>query len=171
MIRKSGDRFSEKIMLKQKDRASEIEGDSPFVSGERFAIVELAQDFYFRRVFFTRTGTHFARKRFRRDRHGAATPSELRILRQGPSARLIGSAHLLVRVHVLRDCVETKLHDVCPNCGGGFVPRPIRPAREWRPGACVSRQLPSDKRVHLKYSLEDIAAHSAGIRDIPPEKR
>jgi hypothetical protein len=25
--------------------------------------------------------------------------------------------------------------------------------------------------VHLKYSLEDIAALSAGIRDIPPEER
>ena len=24
------------------------------------------------------------------------------------------------------DCVETNLHDVCPNCGGGFTPRPIR---------------------------------------------
>ena len=69
------------------------------------------------------------------------------------------------------DCVETKLGNVCPNCGGGFVPRPIRPAHEWRPRACVTRQLPSDKRAHLKYSLEDIAAHSAGIRDIPPEER
>ena len=35
------------------------------------------------------------------------------------------------------DCVENKLHNVCPNCGGGFVPRPIRPATEWRPGVCV----------------------------------
>ncbi|MBB4122096.1 DUF1272 domain-containing protein [Martelella radicis] len=27
-----------------------------------------------------------------------------------------------------RDCVDTVLHNVCPNCGGGFAPRPIRPA-------------------------------------------
>jgi hypothetical protein len=26
------------------------------------------------------------------------------------------------------DCVETRLGGVCPNCGGGFAPRPIRPA-------------------------------------------
>ena len=26
------------------------------------------------------------------------------------------------------DCVENTLHNVCPNCGGGFAPRPIRPA-------------------------------------------
>ena len=25
-------------------------------------------------------------------------------------------------------CVETIYHGVCPNCGGNFVPRPIRPA-------------------------------------------
>ena len=24
-------------------------------------------------------------------------------------------------------CVETRLGGRCPNCGGGFVPRPIRP--------------------------------------------
>jgi hypothetical protein len=26
-----------------------------------------------------------------------------------------------------RSCVEDRLHGVCPNCGGNFVPRPIRP--------------------------------------------
>ena len=60
------------------------------------------------------------------------------------------------------DCVDNKLHNVCPNCGGGFAPRPIRPATERRPGVCVTKQLPSDKRVHLKYSVEDVAAHSRG---------
>jgi hypothetical protein len=25
-------------------------------------------------------------------------------------------------------CVRDRLHGVCPNCGGAFVPRPIRPA-------------------------------------------
>jgi hypothetical protein len=69
------------------------------------------------------------------------------------------------------DCVEHKLHNVCPNCGGGFVPRPIRPATQWRPNVCVTVQLPSDQRVHLKYSPDDIAAHSARIRDIPPQDR
>jgi hypothetical protein len=28
------------------------------------------------------------------------------------------------------DCVERRLGGVCPNCGGNFVPRPIRPARQ-----------------------------------------
>jgi hypothetical protein len=69
------------------------------------------------------------------------------------------------------DCVESKLVNVCPNCGGGFTPRPIRPTREWRPGVSVGKHPPSDKRVHLKYSVDDVAAHSRRIRDISPEQR
>jgi hypothetical protein len=69
------------------------------------------------------------------------------------------------------DCVETKIFNVCPNCGGGFAPRPIRPSREWRPGISVASQPPSDKRVHLKYPPDDVAALSARIRAVPPEAR
>jgi hypothetical protein len=69
------------------------------------------------------------------------------------------------------DCVASKIDNVCPNCGGGFTPRPIRPLKQWRPGICLSMQAPSDKRVHLKYALDDIGAHVARIRDIPPEQR
>ncbi|HVQ78983.1 MAG: DUF1272 domain-containing protein [Pseudolabrys sp.] len=67
------------------------------------------------------------------------------------------------------DCVETKLHNVCPNCGGGFVPRPVRPATEWRPSVSVKRRPPSTKRIHLSYSLDDIARHTA--RTFPSEQR
>src|ERR1700761_3062868 len=38
------------------------------------------------------------------------------------------------------DCVERRLSNVCPNCGGGFMARPIRPAREWRSGISRARQ-------------------------------
>lgn len=69
------------------------------------------------------------------------------------------------------ECVEAKLHNVCPNCGGGFVRRPIRPAAEWRPGVSRVKQPASDQRVHLKYAPDDIAAHSARIRNIAPEYR
>jgi uncharacterized protein len=31
-----------------------------------------------------------------------------------------------------RECVETRLRGVCPNCGGGFTPRPIRPPEALR---------------------------------------
>src|SRR5258705_10284697 len=69
------------------------------------------------------------------------------------------------------DCVQTKLHNVCPNCGGGFVPRPIRPSKEWRPRLSATTRPPSNKRVHLSYSESDIAAFAARIKDIAPEKR
>ena len=38
-------------------------------------------------------------------------------------------------------CVDGTLKGVCPNCGGGFVPRPIRPAR------LMARYPASTKRV------------------------
>lgn len=40
-----------------------------------------------------------------------------------------------------RDCVEADLHGVCPNCAGGFSPRPIRPP------AALSRHPASTIRV------------------------
>ena len=69
------------------------------------------------------------------------------------------------------DCADNKLQNVCPICGGGFAPRPIRPAQEWRPGLTVAKRPPSDKRVHLSYSLDDIAAHSARVKGVPPQDR
>jgi hypothetical protein len=69
------------------------------------------------------------------------------------------------------DCVENRLHNVCPNCGGGFAPRPIRPKNEWRTGVSVGKHAPSDKRVHLSYGLDEIAAHSAKLRGVRPEDR
>lgn len=69
------------------------------------------------------------------------------------------------------DCVDHLLGDICPNCGGGFAPRPIRPSKEWRNGVCVTKHPPSDKRVHLKYSVKDVAAHCARLKDVPPAER
>jgi hypothetical protein len=40
------------------------------------------------------------------------------------------------------DCAETKLKGVCPNCGGNFAPRPIRPvARLVKDPASTTRIL------------------------------
>ena len=69
------------------------------------------------------------------------------------------------------DCVETHLENVCPNCGGGFVARPIRPATAWRDGVSRTHQPPSTKRRHLKYDLQNIAAHVARIAGIAPSDR
>jgi len=69
------------------------------------------------------------------------------------------------------DCVETKLSNVCPNCGGGFAPRPVRPKTEWRPGLSLEKRPASPARVNLSYDLANIAEHVARIRDIPADKR
>jgi hypothetical protein len=69
------------------------------------------------------------------------------------------------------DCVDNHLSNVCPNCGGGFVPRPIRPANEWRTGISLSHQPPSDKRVSLSYSKDEVTEFAAKLRDTPPERR
>jgi hypothetical protein len=69
------------------------------------------------------------------------------------------------------ECVETVLQNVCPNCGGGFERRPIRPANEWRPGLSLAQRPASTTRVHLSYSREEIAELAERVRDIPPAKR
>ncbi len=69
------------------------------------------------------------------------------------------------------DCVDSKLQNVCPNCGGGFVPRPIRPSWEWRPGLCLSKRPPSSKRIRLAFSVDEVAELAARIKGIAPKDR
>jgi hypothetical protein len=45
-------------------------------------------------------------------------------------------------------CVAQVLHDVCPNCGGGFSPRPIRPAHSWKGDNFLGAYPASTKRKH-----------------------
>jgi hypothetical protein len=69
------------------------------------------------------------------------------------------------------DCVDKHLHNVCPNCGGGFAPRPIRPRKEWRSGLSLAQRPASTQRVHLSYSEADIVALSERLKGIAPERR
>jgi len=67
-------------------------------------------------------------------------------------------------------CVEL-LGNVCPNCGGNFAPRPIRPQRNWKGGNYLGDYPPSKT---VKHRPVDLAAHqrfAAAIKEIPPEKR
>ena len=45
------------------------------------------------------------------------------------------------------DCVETRLGDVCPNCGGNFAVRPIRPPN------LLAKYPASTERVVGKHSV------------------
>ncbi|PCE64715.1 DUF1272 domain-containing protein [Sediminicola luteus] len=64
-----------------------------------------------------------------------------------------------------RDCVNDIMQNVCPNCGGGFTPRPIRP----KDG--LAKYPPSQKVVHKPVDMESFQEKLNRFKSIPPEKR
>jgi uncharacterized protein len=69
------------------------------------------------------------------------------------------------------DCVDGLLCNVCPNCGGGFMPRPIRPATNWKndnflgkdPATTKVKHRPVDAAVHARFLMV--------LRTLPPQDR
>ena len=67
-------------------------------------------------------------------------------------------------------CVDSLLSNVCPNCGGGFVQRPIRPANNWKnnnslkshPASTVIKHRPVDLEIHQQFA--------AKIKSIPQDE-
>ena len=69
------------------------------------------------------------------------------------------------------DCV-TRLEGTCPNCGGGFVPRPVRPARDWNGKGNFLGKNPA--RTEPKHRAVDFAAHATMLKSLaglPPHER
>jgi hypothetical protein len=62
-------------------------------------------------------------------------------------------------------CVDDVLHDVCPNCGGGFERRPVRPA------GLLATRPPSAKVVSKPVDMHDFAPLHERNRDVPPRLR
>jgi hypothetical protein len=68
-------------------------------------------------------------------------------------------------------CVEGVLGNVCPNCGGGFAPRPVRPSKNWKgnnylgadPASTKIRHRPVDIASHTEFALQ--------LRTVPPQNR
>ena len=69
------------------------------------------------------------------------------------------------------DCVEHALHDVCPNCGGGFEPRPIRPATEWRPGLSLASARPPPPASTCPTPTRRSRSSRRGSGTRPPTER
>jgi hypothetical protein len=67
-------------------------------------------------------------------------------------------------------CVEV-IANVCPNCGGGFAPRPVRPSRTWKGDSSLGKDPASTKIRHRPVDLSKHAVFSSPIRAIPPEQR
>ncbi len=70
-----------------------------------------------------------------------------------------------------KNCVEQVLKNVCPNCGGGFCQRPIRPLTERRAGLSRLHHPASDVRILTKYSETQLRAFADEFCRILPEKR
>ncbi len=70
-----------------------------------------------------------------------------------------------------RTCALDVLENVCPNCGGGFSPRPIRPSHQWRHGLSTRHQIPSTKVVHKAVDIPKHKQFAENIKTISPEKR
>lgn len=71
------------------------------------------------------------------------------------------------------DCVEGVLRNVCPTCGGGFTPRPIRPRRAWRESLKLGLGFhpPSIVRKHSGWTACDVDAIVAKVSGINPTER
>ena len=70
-----------------------------------------------------------------------------------------------------KTCVDEVLENVCPNCGGGFCRRPIRPKQNLRNDNYLVKYPASTK---VKHRPVDAVAHrefAAKIKDTPPYKR
>ena len=68
-------------------------------------------------------------------------------------------------------CVDEVLGNVCPNCGGGFAPRPIRPSRNWKGGNYLGVYPAGTKVRHRPVDPEAHARLVAEIAGIPAEHR
>ncbi|MEK6804636.1 MAG: DUF1272 domain-containing protein [Nitrospirota bacterium] len=68
-------------------------------------------------------------------------------------------------------CVGRVLGNVCPNGGGGFVPRPVRPSKNWKSDNFLGKDPASTIVKHRPVDLPTHELFSAAIKPIPPEKR
>ena len=64
-----------------------------------------------------------------------------------------------------RDCVTDVLHNVCPNCGGGFEKRPVLV------GKFLAKYPPSTTRVLKPVNLEKFEPLLDQFKDVPAENR
>jgi uncharacterized protein len=61
-------------------------------------------------------------------------------------------------------CVAEVLGDVCPNCGGGFQIRPVRPAEAWRDGTGLGNDPPGTRRRRTHYTRHEITVFAEHVR-------
>ena len=70
-----------------------------------------------------------------------------------------------------RSCVENVIFNVCPNCGGGFMPRPVRPRVNFNDDNYLGKYPASEKIRHRPVDVEKHREFIKDIINIPPERR
>lgn len=68
-------------------------------------------------------------------------------------------------------CAEGLLDNICPNCGGNFCPRPIRPAMAWLGDNSLQQHPPVETKLHRPVDLRRHAALVERLGQLPPHKR
>jgi hypothetical protein len=67
-------------------------------------------------------------------------------------------------------CVQEVLLNVCPNCGGGFAARPIRPSRNLRGDNDLGHHPASTRVRHRPIDVERHRAFAASVPAAPQER-
>ena len=70
-----------------------------------------------------------------------------------------------------RDCVDNRLGGRCPNCGGNFVARPIRPAHNWKGENYLGKYPPATKVKHRPVDPAAHASFAAQMNRVPAAER
>ena len=63
------------------------------------------------------------------------------------------------------------LKNVCPNCGGGFCPRPVRPRHDWVGGNSLDKYPAGERLVHKPVDREAHPRLLAAQNALPPHAR
>jgi len=64
-----------------------------------------------------------------------------------------------------KDCVQNILQNVCPNCGGGFEKRPVRPKE------LLKKYTPKKEKILKPVDLSDFEKLLLANKNIDPDKR
>jgi len=70
-----------------------------------------------------------------------------------------------------KECVDNILYNVCPNCGGGFTKRPIRPSENHKNENYLGKYPASTVIKHKPVNIEQQLVFSNNIKSTPVNER
>lgn len=70
-----------------------------------------------------------------------------------------------------KPCVDEVLLNVCPNCGGGFCRRPIRPANNLRNNNCLAKYPATLRITHKPVDVRSHQSFAENIKHTPAQDR